>query len=343
MPDSFQVSVVTPVYNAESTLRRAVESAVNLEEVGEIILVDDAGPDNAFAVAQDLESEFEKVKLVRHLDHGNHGAGASRNLGLDHANFPFVAFLDADDYYLPNRFKKDIELLTQDPGIDGVYGATGIHYESDEARKKFHDAGYGYQEFTTLTAPVEPNELFGVLFGQHLTIKGEFHTDAITVRRSLLERVGRFNPALRLRQDIHLWRRMAAIGRLESGSIDEAIAIRGVHERNRMTDQEEHRKYDELWWSDLEKCMIKLKADRYRMTQFYRALTGYCSRRHQTTKALKALAKWLRQNPRDFTEEEKAFDIHIRSLTKNHPIATRALGAKNKVFQIFSKNQASSH
>ena len=48
----FEVSVITPVYNAENFLRKAVESAVNLEEVGEIILIEDQSPDNALALSQ---------------------------------------------------------------------------------------------------------------------------------------------------------------------------------------------------------------------------------------------------------------------------------------------------
>ena len=51
----FRVSVIVPVYNAEAYLRRAVESAVYLEEVGEIILIEDQSPDNALAVALELE------------------------------------------------------------------------------------------------------------------------------------------------------------------------------------------------------------------------------------------------------------------------------------------------
>ena len=75
----FSVSVIIPVYNAESFLSKAIESVVYLEEVGEIILIEDQSPDNALALAVSLEQEFDKVKLYQHPDKKNHGAGASRN------------------------------------------------------------------------------------------------------------------------------------------------------------------------------------------------------------------------------------------------------------------------
>ena len=54
-----RVSVIIPVYNAESYLRKAIESAVYLVEVGEIILIEDRSPDNALVLAKQLEQEFE--------------------------------------------------------------------------------------------------------------------------------------------------------------------------------------------------------------------------------------------------------------------------------------------
>ena len=87
-----RVSVIIPVYNAESYLRKAIESAVYLEEVGEVILIEDRSPDNALVLAKQLEQEFGKVKLFQHPDKKNHGAGASRNLGIQKASCAHIAF-----------------------------------------------------------------------------------------------------------------------------------------------------------------------------------------------------------------------------------------------------------
>lgn len=247
----FKVSVIIPVYNAERFVRRAVESAVHLEEVGEVILIEDNSPDNALAVCRQLERANDKVRLFRHPDEKNHGAGASRNLGIIKARCEFISFLDADDWYLPKRFEAEKEIFKKPSAIDGVYGAIGIYYYTEIARQLFIETGYKYQELLTVTAPVAPEELILVFFGQHQAVKGSFSTDTITVRRSLFDRVGLFNEKLRLRQDTHMWARMAAVGRLASGIIKEPIAIRGVHDQNRMTNTLEQRKYDHLWWDDL--------------------------------------------------------------------------------------------
>ncbi|MBH2023635.1 MAG: glycosyltransferase, partial [Flavobacteriales bacterium] len=78
-----KISVIIPVYNAEKYVSQAVESALQLDEVFEIILVEDKSPDNALEVCKELAEKHERVKLFQHPDQGNHGAGASRNLGLD--------------------------------------------------------------------------------------------------------------------------------------------------------------------------------------------------------------------------------------------------------------------
>ena len=157
---SFKISVIIPVYNAESYLRKAVQSAVNLVEVGEIILIEDQSPDNALALAKKLEQEFEKVKLFQHPDKKNHGAGASRNLGIQKASCEYIAFLDADDYYLPNRFVKDKLVFETHDNCDGVYSAVGTHFYSQESKKEFFEKGFGYQEILTLTGEVPHRNFF---------------------------------------------------------------------------------------------------------------------------------------------------------------------------------------
>ncbi|GAF72464.1 unnamed protein product, partial [marine sediment metagenome] len=98
------VSVIIPVYNAERFVREAVESALAQEETAEIILVEDGSPDNCWDICQLLAVQHAKITAIRHADRKNHGAGASRNLGIRNSHCEYVAFLDADDLYLPNRF-----------------------------------------------------------------------------------------------------------------------------------------------------------------------------------------------------------------------------------------------
>ena len=108
------ISVIIPVYNASAFLKKAVNSALQFEEVKEILLLEDCSTDDSLEICRKLAEENTKIKLFQHPDKGNHGAGASRNLGLSKASQDFISFLDADDYYLPNRFKAENELFKND-------------------------------------------------------------------------------------------------------------------------------------------------------------------------------------------------------------------------------------
>ncbi|MCX7386145.1 MAG: glycosyltransferase [Planctomycetales bacterium] len=329
---SFQVSVITPVYNAARYVRKAVESAVSLPEVGEVILIDDAGPDNAWEVCQQLAAEYPKVRLLRHPDGKNHGAGASRNLGIREASCPFVAFLDADDWYLPNRFAADTRILGQEDSIDGVYNAVGNYYESEDLRQMW--LSQGRPEKMTLSDVVSPEELPFVLLHDHPSVTGEFQTDAITVRRHFFEIVGFFHEGLRLQQDTHMWKRMAAIGRLAAGNIVEPVVIRRVHPENRMTKTADHAQYMELWWSDLGKQFRSAAVRRDVMQAYRRGFAYYRQSTGPKWKAWVAFLSWLARDPRQISLAYGFFDLSVFDLCRKHWLAVRLISAKNRFFRV---------
>jgi len=226
--ESLLVSVIIPVYNAADFVAQAVESAVILEEVGEVILVEDGSPDNALEVCRELADKYSKVKLFRHPNGENRGAGASRNLGIIKSSFDFIAFLDADDWYLPHRFKKDREVFFQNPKADGVYGATGFYYQDE--------GSLDLEKLTTFRKIKSPDQLaYNILNGKD----GAFNTDAITVKKCLLKKTGDFDEELKLHQDTHLWIRFATQGNLYPSELEKAIAVRRVHRNNRISTKSE--------------------------------------------------------------------------------------------------------
>lgn len=96
------VCVVITAANAESTIARAVVSALQHRQVHEIIVVDDASRDDTGGAALRAGDDSGRVKLIR-FD-ANRGPSAARNAAFAAASSPFVAILDADDYFLPGRF-----------------------------------------------------------------------------------------------------------------------------------------------------------------------------------------------------------------------------------------------
>lgn len=227
-----KISVIIPVYNAEKYVGNAVESALQFDEVSEVILVEDKSPDNALEVCRNLENKHSRVKLFQHPDKENHGAGASRNLGIEKATGDFIAFLDADDFYLPNRFDAEKKLF-ENQEVEGVYGAIGVHYWSDAAREQYQKV-YG-KKLTTVYKKHPPEDVFPGLLGLRGSF-GLFHMDAITIRKSALAKINELmNSTLRLHQDTDFLVRLSWYAALYPGIIDEAVAMRGIHESNRIS------------------------------------------------------------------------------------------------------------
>jgi glycosyltransferase involved in cell wall biosynthesis len=228
------ISVIIPVYNAEKLVRKAVESALFHPEVKEVILIEDASPDNSLEVCKALTTEYERVILYQHKDGKNKGAGASRNLGIMRATQDYIGFLDADDYYSNNRFKKEKEIFDANLNADGVYGATGVHYIDDPGANAWENLGHSEQSLTTVIKPISPDQLFESLIIFNNINYGYFHLDAFTVRRSSLRAANiLFDESLRLHQDTVFLQQCAYYLNLYTGEYQKPIAYRGIHKDNR--------------------------------------------------------------------------------------------------------------
>lgn len=225
------ISVIIPVYNAANFLNAAVQSVLQFEFINEIIIVDDYSTDNSFVLCNNLAQENEKIKSYRHPAGYNKGAAAARNFGIQLAKSEYIAFLDADDFYLPNRFDAEKHLL-QDSYIDGVYGALGTYYYSENGLQNF--LTLNKKQLTTIDKYVAPEELKYVL----LNIHNEFGSnnyltlDTLTVKKSIVLKVGGFNENLRLGEDNEFIIKLSIKGKLRPGIIDKPIAMRGVHGSN---------------------------------------------------------------------------------------------------------------
>lgn len=227
--NDFKVSVIIPVYNAEKYLVQALNSAIDLEEVGEIILVEDRSPDNALHICKRLAETHDKVKLFTHLNNENRGASASRNLGINEAAFSYISFLDADDIYLPNRFKKDKIVFESQNNVDAVYSKAVLKNFRNEILVE-----YGYEDKIRERIGVNGSALD--FYIESLKIKSSlFHTNSITFKKSFLLEGKLFDERLRLHQDSELWRRLLRRGHFFSGELSIPVAEVRSHDNNRIT------------------------------------------------------------------------------------------------------------
>lgn len=253
------ISVIIPVYNAALFVEKAVNSALQFDEVQEILLIEDKSSDNSLSVCQNLAEKNPKIKLFQHPDKGNHGAGATRNLGLEKATQEYIAFLDADDYWLPNRFEAEKEIF-KDSKIEGVFGAIGTEFLTEKGRAEFQEK-FKDTTLTTVKKNAEGEDVFLGLIDPSRKFGSFFSLIALTVRKSAIERVHlRFNENLRVHQDTDFIVKLSYHCYLKSGNITEAVAIRGVHDDNRIT---KIPGYSEIFY----KNMYKLYTSRYEWMQ----------------------------------------------------------------------------
>lgn len=103
------VSVIVPVYKAENTLEKCVNSILsqNLTNL-EIILVEDGSPDRSGEVCEDLARKDDRIRVL-HKENG--GAASARNMGIDNAKGSYIGFVDSDDYIAPDMYETLMKLL----------------------------------------------------------------------------------------------------------------------------------------------------------------------------------------------------------------------------------------
>src|SRR5262249_40041371 len=122
------VSVIIIFLNAEKFLQEAIESVVaQTYDHWELLLADDGSTDGSTGIARQYADHYPgKVRYLEHAGHQNRGMSASRNLGIRHAVGEYIAFLDADDVWLPHKLEEQVAILNAHPETGMVYGATQV-------------------------------------------------------------------------------------------------------------------------------------------------------------------------------------------------------------------------
>jgi glycosyltransferase involved in cell wall biosynthesis len=151
------VSVVLNFFNAERFMPEAIESVYAQSYANwELLLIDDGSTDGSTDLAKSYaDRDPTRVRYVRHPGHENRGASAARNLGIASARGELIAFLDADDVWLPNRLEDSVELLRKHRDADMVYGETEYWCSWGDGRGMCSDRvqRQGFQADRVVSAP----------------------------------------------------------------------------------------------------------------------------------------------------------------------------------------------
>jgi glycosyltransferase involved in cell wall biosynthesis len=200
-----EVSVIIPTYNRGWIIKEAIDSVLaQTFDAYELIVVDDGSEDNT---AEILNNFSNKIRIIRQP---NKGVSAARNLGIKSSSGQFIALLDSDDLWLPEKLNQQISFFRNNP--DAMICQTQEIWIRNGKRVnpcKYH------------------KKLSGMIFEPSLSLC-LVSPSAVMFKRELLEMVGLFDESLYACEDYDLWLRVSLAFPIYL--IDEALIIkRGGH------------------------------------------------------------------------------------------------------------------
>lgn len=125
------VSIIMPAYNAERYISEAVKSVLSQTyENWELLITDDGSTDGTAKAVQEF-----KDKRIRYFYQENKGQSAARNTSLGHAQGEYIAFLDADDIFLPQKLERQVAFLESQPECDFSYSKIEYFWDGEPEKR----------------------------------------------------------------------------------------------------------------------------------------------------------------------------------------------------------------
>lgn len=192
-----KVSVIIPAYNCAKFIDQTIKSVQNQTyEDWELLLIDDGSTDDTSRVVTSIQSQDPRV---RYIYQPNFGASTrAKNVGLKESIGQYVAFLDHDDEWLPNKITRHLEIF-ENPSFNNVgLSATNIMIVNKEDGSRLEHKMP--QRGESLERLLERNFIFC--------------SSGVMVRREVIERVGFFDENFKLGDDWDMWLRIALVSEL---------------------------------------------------------------------------------------------------------------------------------
>ena len=186
-----KVSVIIPTYNRAEFLRSAIESALKQTFTDlEIIVSDDKSTDHTQEMVENLKDE--RIKYIK--NEGNKGVSAARNAAIKEAKGEYIAFLDDDDEWVPDKLQRQVEVLDKSQSnICGVY-SNRLFIEKTTGRILSDNPG---------TDTLQGNLLY------QLAKKSPIHTSTVVIKKRCLDKVGLFDETISYMEDRDMWIRLS--------------------------------------------------------------------------------------------------------------------------------------
>jgi glycosyltransferase involved in cell wall biosynthesis len=203
-----KVSAIIPTFNSANYLRDAINSALDQTYSAlEVIVIDDGSTDETVSV---IKSFADRVIYIRQEQSG---PSSARNRGIATATGEYVAFLDADDIWLPSKLEKQLHALQQEPEAGLVYSRSVDFDDSTGEELRFY-----------------PKEMHSGMLFDLLLIAPLLLLSSVVVRTRVLKELGGFDEGLRTAEDTHLYLRIAQNYRIIG--VPDILVKRRIHDRN---------------------------------------------------------------------------------------------------------------
>lgn len=181
--NEIKVTIITPLYNAQEYISETIDSVLSQTFLDwELILIDDCSSDNTYNYVVEKYSHISNIKILKNGN--NSGAGFTRNRGLEIAQGRYIAFLDSDDLWLPDKLQVQIDFMNKNNAPISHTSFTFIN-ESSEPR-------IGYVKVSSLVDLVTNLK------------KTEIGTSTALIDTDIVGKDFKFS-MLRARQDLVLW------------------------------------------------------------------------------------------------------------------------------------------
>lgn len=230
------VSIIIPIYNGEMFIENAYNILIkqNLQEF-EVIFVDNNSTDNSVLIINDLIKKDLRISLYKELVQG---AASARNTGLKHTKGAFIYFFDVDDELFDNALNALLEVLVHNESLDSVHGNT------IKSKLKLKDIEIIQNESNKLTIP-EPY-YWGVRWMHYGKLPG---TPSFLHRKHVFDKIGRFNPNLKLGEDAAFHVKLGMECRV--AHLDKNILLYNRHPNSTVSKQNKKQAKEFIYWEPL--------------------------------------------------------------------------------------------
>ncbi|MFW0758990.1 glycosyltransferase family 2 protein [Pseudomonas sp. H11T01] len=206
------VCVVIPMYNAAATIQKTLESLSHQTRLPDnVIVIDDGSSDPGPQIVQNYAAPFPLTLLQQ----ANEGPASARNKGILRAEETFIAFLDADDQWHPQKLEKQLALYAELSRLGHPVGLIDC---------------YQLSEFSDGTRQLEDRRKGGKHFDDFIHANVVNGTSGVLVVREIIVALGGFDPSIHFAEDRLLWTRIAE--HWEIHTVPQVLLKRGVDRGN---------------------------------------------------------------------------------------------------------------